>query len=129
MALPLPSMFVAGIVEHINSDHRAQMIDLAQGLAGQRWVEDASLIAADTEPPTGIESMSAVRVENASLIAADTEGVDLQVVGAKRSEQIRIVFDQPIVHPNEFRPAMIALIHRAQMVLGKELLVEEEEEG
>jgi hypothetical protein len=31
MALPLPSKFVAGIVEHINSDHREQMIALVQG--------------------------------------------------------------------------------------------------
>jgi putative heme iron utilization protein len=94
MAAAVPEKFVAGVVAHINEDHQAEMLDLARGLAGEAWAHDAQ------------------------LLHADPHGLDLLLRADERSEQLRIAFDAPLERPNQFRPALIALIARARASLG-----------
>jgi len=89
-----PEKFVAGVVAHINADHRTEMRDLAQGLAGQTWTEDVE------------------------VLHADPCGIDLLLRAEGREERLRIAFDTPLERPNQFRPALIALIGRARALLG-----------
>lgn len=85
-----PETFVAGVVAHINEDHRDEMLALAHGLAGQHWAEQAV------------------------LLHADPRGIDLLLRAAGREERLRVAFEVPLERPNEFRPALIALIGRAR---------------
>jgi putative heme iron utilization protein len=94
MADTFPEKFVAGVVAHINEDHGDEMLDLARGLAGQRWAE------------------------RAELLHADPRGIDLLLRGAGREERLRVAFETPLERPNEFRPALIMLIGRARQQLG-----------
>jgi len=89
-----PEKFVAGVVNHINEDHRAEMLDLARGLAGCAWAEEAE------------------------ILHADPHGIDLLLRGAGREERMRVPFDPPIERPNQFRPALISLITQARASLG-----------
>jgi putative heme iron utilization protein len=91
----LPEKFVAGIVSHINEDHRGEMLDLAQGLGQQHWASEAE------------------------LLHADRDGIDLLLRGEARAERLRLVFDTALERPNEFRPTLITLIKRARERLGK----------
>ncbi|MCG8347137.1 MAG: class I SAM-dependent methyltransferase [Chloroflexales bacterium] len=93
MTIAFPEKFVAGVVAHINEDHRREMLDLAHGLAGQNWASEAS------------------------LLHADKHGLDLLLHAADREERLRVTFDEPLERPNQFRPALIALIQRARQAL------------
>lgn len=95
MSETFPQKFVAGVVAHINEDHGDEMLALARGLAGQHWAEQAE------------------------LLHADPRGIDLLLRGAGREERLRVAFDAPLERPNEFRPALIALIGRARRQLGQ----------
>lgn len=86
--------FIAGIVGHLNEDHRRELLDLAHGLAGQTWVTEA---------------------EAATL---DTMGLGLLLRDGERSEQLRISFEPPLERPNQVRPTLISLIWRARAQLG-----------
>lgn len=88
-----PEKFVAGIVAHINEDHRREMLDLARGLAGQTWALDAE------------------------LLHADPLGIDLLLRAGDRAERLRVPFDAPLERPNQFRPTLIELIGRARAKL------------
>lgn len=90
MTVAFPAKFVTGVVNHINEDHRREMLDLAHGLAGQHWAGDAE------------------------LLHADPGGIDLLLRTAGREEQLRVVFDPPLERPDQFRPTLIALIARAR---------------
>lgn len=96
MSDALPEKFVAGVVEHVNQDHRAEMLELAHGLAGQRWAEDAT------------------------LLHADKRGFELLLCAGGREEQVRIDFDTPLELPNQFRPALIALIGNVRRALASD---------
>jgi putative heme iron utilization protein len=89
-ALTFPAKFVAGIVAHINEEHRRELVDLAHGLAGQTWVIEAA------------------------LSHIDKAGLDLQLLARGREETLRISFDAPLDKTTEFRPAVAALIQRAR---------------
>ncbi|GAB4108663.1 MAG: hypothetical protein OHK0022_60440 [Roseiflexaceae bacterium] len=93
MSQEFPAKFVAGIVAHINDDHRREMLDLAHGLAGQGWASDAT------------------------LLHADRLGLDLLLHAEGREERLRVAFDTPLEQPNQFRPTLIALIQRARQAL------------
>jgi putative heme iron utilization protein len=93
MTIAFPEKFVAGVVAHINADHRREMLDLAHGLAGQNWASEAS------------------------LLHADKHGLDLLLRAADREERLRVTFDEPLEQPKQFRPALIALIQRARQAL------------
>lgn len=97
--------FVAGVVAQINADHRAEMLDLARSLAGRDWAEEAT------------------------LLHADPHGIDLLLHGAGREERLRIVFDPPLEQPNQFRPALIALIAQARTALGLPAHTDDREAG
>lgn len=97
--------FVAGVVAHINTEHRAEMLDLARGLAGCMWAEEAT------------------------LLHADPHGIDLLLGGAGREERLRLAFDLPLEKPNQFRPALIGLISRARANLGLPQVADDEEDG
>ncbi|HEU4328699.1 MAG TPA: DUF2470 domain-containing protein [Roseiflexaceae bacterium] len=93
MSHEFPEKFVAGVVGHINEDHRREMVELAHGLAGQDWASDAT------------------------LLHADKLGIDLLLHGEGREERLRVPFDAPLELPNQFRPTLIALIQRARQAL------------
>jgi heme iron utilization protein len=86
----LPAKFLAGVVAHVNEDHRDEMLAIAHALAGQTWAVDAT------------------------LHHADKLGLDLLLKAGERTEQIRVLFDAPLKKSAEFRDATIVLIERAQ---------------
>lgn len=90
----LPEKFLAGVLGHINSDHRRELLQLAHGLAGATWADEAE------------------------ATHADTHGLDLLLHAADREETLRIPFDAPIEKPNQFRPMLIGMIGRARANLG-----------
>jgi hypothetical protein len=85
-----PAKFVAGIVAHINEDHAGEMLAIAHGIAGRTWASEAS------------------------LQHADKRGLDLVLKADGRMEIVRVPFDAPLNTTTDFRPAVIALIARAQ---------------
>jgi caffeoyl-CoA O-methyltransferase len=93
--------FVAGIVAHLNEEHRRELLALAHGLAGQIWATAAEAL---TLEPTGL---------------------GLLLRNAERAEELSIPFEPPLERPNQVRPALIALIGRAR----QELPDRAEEEG
>lgn len=86
----LPETFLVGVLGHINSDHRHELLQLAHGLAGATWADEAE------------------------ATHADTHGLDLLLHAADREEPLRIPFDAPIEKPNQFRPMLIGMIGRAR---------------
>jgi hypothetical protein len=72
----LSEKFLAGVLGHSNSDHRRELLQLAHGLAGATWAEDAE------------------------ATHTDTRGLDLLLRGAEREEPLRIAFDTPLEKPN-----------------------------
>jgi putative heme iron utilization protein len=86
----LPANFLAGVISHINEDHRAEMLAIAHVLAGQAWATDAA------------------------LQHADKLGLDLLLTAGERTEQTRVLFDAPCKKSSDFRNATIKLIERAQ---------------
>jgi putative heme iron utilization protein len=89
-----PKKFITGMVKHINEDHRAEMLQLAHGLAGATWADEAE------------------------ATHADTHGLDLLLHAADREEPLRIPFDPPLEQPNQFRPMLIGMIGQARANLG-----------
>jgi putative heme iron utilization protein len=88
-----PANFVAGIVAHINQDHRDEMLTLAHGLAGQDWARETQ------------------------LLHVDKHGLDLALSAEGRTETLRLSFEPPLEKTTQFRPTIIALIGRAQQQL------------
>ncbi|OAN48582.1 hypothetical protein A6A03_07345 [Chloroflexus islandicus] len=89
----LPATFVSGVIAHINHNHRQELLDLAHGLANQRWAEEAD------------------------LLSVDRHGIALTLRAEGRVALVRFTFDRPIEKPNQFRPALIALIEQARINL------------
>lgn len=88
-----PEKFVAGIIGHINEDHRRELLDIAHGIAQVGWADDAS------------------------LQHFDKEGLDIALTGDNRRQIVRVRFDTPLSKTTQFRPAMIALIGQARQAL------------
>lgn len=100
-----PEKFVTGVINHINDDHRAEMLDLARGLAGCNWAEEAE------------------------ILHADPRGINLLLRTAGHEERLRVPFDPPLAQPNQFRPALITLIGQARARLGLPNVVADAEPG
>jgi putative heme iron utilization protein len=88
-----PAKFVAGIVAHINDDHRAEMLAIAHALAGQTWATEAT------------------------LQHANKRGLDLVLKAGERVELVRVAFDAPLKKTTDFRSATVKLVERAQAKL------------
>ena len=91
--LAFPDKFAAGIVAHINEDHRREMLELAHGLAGATWAAEAEL--------AGI----------------DKGGLNLLLRNGGREEPLRVAFAAPSDKTTDFRPAVAGLIQRARQHL------------
>lgn len=83
----------AGAMQHMNEDHRANMVDYARALAGLDWAEDAE------------------------MIALDRYGFDLRVTGQGKAATVRIAFDPPLTAPGQLRPAIVKLAQQARQRL------------
>ncbi len=78
-------------VEHMNEDHKENLLDYARNLAGLSWAEEVE------------------------MLNLDVEGFDLNVKGGDQTEQTRITFDEPLTKPNQLRPAIVELAKRAKI--------------
>jgi caffeoyl-CoA O-methyltransferase len=105
MSTPFTETFVAGIVAHLNEEHRRELLDLAHGLAGQLWATEAEAL---TLAPTGL---------------------GLLLWNAERAEELPIPFEPPLERPNQVRPALIALIGRARAQLGRSEQDDHDDDG
>jgi rhodanese-related sulfurtransferase len=83
----------AGAMQHMNEDHRANMVDYARALVGLDWAEDAE------------------------MIALDRYGFDLHVTGKGKEATARITFDPPLTAPGQLRPAIVKLAQQARQRL------------
>ncbi|MFN4294352.1 MAG: DUF2470 domain-containing protein [Thermoflexales bacterium] len=79
-----------GAVQHMNEDHRGNLLDYARGLAGLDWAEDAE------------------------MIALDRYGFDLRVVGQGKETTTRIAFVPPLTEPGQLRSAVVRLAKLAR---------------
>ncbi|MEM7343887.1 MAG: DUF2470 domain-containing protein [Chloroflexota bacterium] len=86
----LSAQMVEYAIQHMNEDHRDNLVDYARNLAGLSWVEEAE------------------------MLGLDVEGFDLKVVGGGQADQVRITFDAPLTHANQLRPALVDLAKRAK---------------
>ena len=89
----LPEVAVRRAVDHMNTDHRDSLVEMARALAGLDWATDVD------------------------LTALDREGLDIAARGSGRKESARIPFDAPITAPGELRGAVVALALRARELL------------
>ncbi|BCX04766.1 MAG: hypothetical protein KatS3mg053_2704 [Candidatus Roseilinea sp.] len=85
----------AGAMQHMNEDHRNNLLDYARGLAGLDWAEDAE------------------------IIALDRYGFDLRVTGQGKQATARIAFDPPLTEPGQLRPAVVKLAKLARQKLAE----------
>ena len=77
-------------VEHMNEDHKENLLDYARNLAGLSWAEEVE------------------------MLSLDVEGFDLDVKGGDQMEQARIIFDPPLTKANQLRPRMVDLANQAK---------------
>ncbi|MEY2513602.1 MAG: hypothetical protein QOJ89_960 [bacterium] len=80
----------ANVAEHLNAKQAEGLLALARELAGARGAVAAVC--------TGL----------------DRYGIDLSCTGAGQSAPARVLFDAPLGAPGELRPAVMALVARAQ---------------
>lgn len=80
----------AGAMQHMNEDHRHNLLDYARALAGFDWAEDAE------------------------MIALDRYGFDLRATGQGKQATARIAFDPPLTEPGQLRPAVVKLAKLAR---------------
>ena len=85
-----PPKFVEGIVAHLNAEHQSELLVIAHGIAGQSWAQAAT------------------------LRRVDKLGLDMALSAPAEEKDVRVLFDAPLETTVQFRPAMIALIQRAQ---------------
>lgn len=83
----------AGAMQHMNEDHRNNLLDYARALAGFDWAEDAE------------------------MIALDRYGFDLRATGQGKQATARIAFDPPLTEPGQLRPAVVKLAKLARQKL------------
>lgn len=86
----LPATAVQRAIDHMNEDHRNNMVDMVRSLAGQTWAEDAE------------------------LIAIDARGLDIQASGSGRSELTRVDFVTPLESAGQLRDAVVLLARQAR---------------
>ena len=80
----------AGIVAHMNDDHREANLLYVQKLAGLATATDAS------------------------MVGVDRHGVTLQATTPEGPRMARVGFDEVLAGPDEARPAVIALLEKAR---------------
>ena len=95
--IALPAAAAHRAIDHMNDDHREQMIAMARVLAGLPWVTDVELVGTDVE-----------------LVGIDARGIDLRATGDGRDETARLDFAAPLAGPGELRGAIVALARRAE---------------
>lgn len=80
----------AAAVEHMNSDHADAVLAYVRGLAGITWAKQALI----TRLQAG--------------------GIEIQVSSDERTTSVLIPFEPPLTHPEQLRPALIALAQKAR---------------
>lgn len=88
--LALPGAAVGRAIDHMNDDHRENMVQMVRHLGGQAWATDAE------------------------MAAIDAAGVELRALSDGRAETVRLDFDAPLADAGQLRAAIVALAMRAR---------------
>ena len=80
----------AGAIEHMNTDHRDNLIEYARAFAGVAWAKSAR------------------------LRHIDRYGLEISVSGDEQSEIVRVNFDPALLDCDELRPRLIAMARQAR---------------
>ncbi|MEM6769813.1 MAG: DUF2470 domain-containing protein [Bacteroidota bacterium] len=91
-----PPKFVTMAINHMNDDHRKDMVTMLHALANATWVEDAEMLA--------------FGIEKTSLRAFGPDG---------RTEDIDLAYPHPIAKAQEFRPVLVDMVRKARKVLAE----------
>lgn len=82
-------------IAHMNEDHRQNLLDYAQALAGLTWAEAAE------------------------MTAVDPHGFELLVRGGDRIETVRIPFGEAVTTPARLRPTLVKLAKQSRRLLAQ----------
>ena len=88
----LDPKFVQYAIDHVNDDHRKEMIEIVQKLCKAGWVEDAELLSYDHNKMT-VQGNSATK---------------------QKSQLFKILFSKPLTDAKAFRPELIAILEKAR---------------
>jgi putative heme iron utilization protein len=86
----LPEKVVRGIVQHVNEDHRQEMLECALAFGNTPWATDAT------------------------LERFDRTGMDLRASGNGREQKMRLEFATPIQHNKDIQATMLELTEQAR---------------
>ncbi|MEM9930074.1 MAG: DUF2470 domain-containing protein [Bacteroidota bacterium] len=89
-----PEKFSKMAIDHMNDDHRHDMVTMLQALANADWVEDSE------------------------MMAFDQDKVTLKGIGPKgREEVFDLRYPEPIAKAKEFRPVLVDMVRKARAIL------------
>lgn len=84
---------LAGVIDHMNDDHRSNLRDYVRAFASIDTADDAI------------------------MLSLDRLGFDVAAIVDGLPQQVRLSFDEPLAHPREARKAMVNLAQRARAIL------------
>ena len=87
----------AGIIAHMNEDHRANLVDYAHAFAKADWASDAT------------------------MVEIDRFGFDLELTGdhPESGQRVRVAFPAPLLQPSQVRAQLVGMAQGARAMLGK----------